>query len=68
MSIGTIKPEGSLWCATMYDFRNLQLDNAGFGETPEQAVDDLNRELRFHPFHARQKDYPYSFYRFEVQP
>ena len=33
--------DGSSWCATKGDFINLQESDAGFGETPNDAVTDL---------------------------
>jgi len=33
--------DGNAWCATYDDFRNLQEDVAGFGSTPNEAVNDL---------------------------
>ena len=40
-----IQLDGSSYCATAKGFRNLQEDEAGFGDTPEAAlVDLLNRK------------------------
>ena len=33
--------EGNSWCATYEDFINLQESNAGFGNSPQEAVDNL---------------------------
>jgi hypothetical protein len=33
--------DGSAWCATMPDFIDLQQSKAGFGATPQEAIDDL---------------------------
>lgn len=33
--------DGGLWCAVGPNFENLQESEAGFGETPQQAVDRL---------------------------
>lgn len=33
--------DGNMWCATRADFINLQESNAGFGETKEAALVDL---------------------------
>ena len=35
--------DGNKWCAVGPHFRNLQQDHAGFGDTKQEAVDDLNR-------------------------
>lgn len=37
--------DGNMWCAVMPGFRNLAIDDAGFGETPEDAVADLQRRV-----------------------
>ncbi len=37
-----VKRDGGMWCATKEDFINLQESSAGFGKTPNEAVEDLN--------------------------
>jgi len=32
--------DGNMWCAVGPHFRDLQQDNAGFGETPQHAYDE----------------------------
>jgi len=43
--VSTPKPhvvrDGNTWCATWPDFINLQESPAGFGDTPEEALADL---------------------------
>ncbi|MEE9598192.1 MAG: hypothetical protein V3V96_15580 [Acidiferrobacterales bacterium] len=34
--------DGNQWCATGIGFRNLALDEAGFGDTQEEAIVQLN--------------------------
>lgn len=36
--------DGDQWCATAKGFRNLQEDDAGFGDTPVLALDDLLKQ------------------------
>ncbi len=38
---GKIDMDGNMFCATRHDFENLQESHAGFGETPELAIKDL---------------------------
>ncbi len=38
--------DGNAWCAVGPDFRNLAIDHAGFGVTPEIAVANLNATRR----------------------
>jgi hypothetical protein len=38
-----IKKDGNMWCAFYDDFINLQESPAGFGETPQKAVDELKK-------------------------
>lgn len=42
-----IYPDGNQWCAVWLHHRDLALDPAGFGDTPEAAVNALRHELRF---------------------
>ncbi len=35
--------DGDLWCAVFPGFRDLQQDFAGFGRTPKEAREELNR-------------------------
>lgn len=35
--------DGASWCAVNSDFINLQESPAGFGDTPKEAVKDLNK-------------------------
>ena len=37
----SVKKDGGSWCATKEGFVNLQESEAGFGDTPNDAVDDL---------------------------
>lgn len=42
-----IQLDGNMWCAFRDGFVNLQESNAGFGSSPQEAVEDLERtELR----------------------
>ncbi len=34
--------DGNQWCAVGLRFRNLAIDNAGFGDTQADAVENLN--------------------------
>jgi len=36
--------DGTDWCATFEDFKNLEESPAGFGKTPEEAIEELLRE------------------------
>jgi len=36
--------DGNSWCAVRDDFTNLQESNAGFGKTPQEAVNELIKE------------------------
>jgi hypothetical protein len=36
--------DGNAWCAVGPHFRNLQESTAGFGDTPEAAVDEWRKE------------------------
>lgn len=36
--------DGNMWCATYDDFEDLQVSPAGFGETPELAIEALKKE------------------------
>ena len=40
MSVATY-PDGNLWCAVYDQFQNLQESKAGFGDTPDEAIQDL---------------------------
>ena len=35
----TIQMDGNAWCATREGFINLQESNAGFGMTPQEALE-----------------------------
>jgi len=37
--------DGNLWCATLDSHINLQESPAGFGETQEDALEELEREI-----------------------
>lgn len=37
--------DGNMWCAVPPGFRDLAVDDAGFGETQELAVEDLRRRI-----------------------
>lgn len=37
--------DGNAWCAVGPHFQDLQVSDAGFGNTPEMAVEALRREL-----------------------
>lgn len=39
-----LRKDGSAWCATWPGFINLQESPAGFGDTPEDAVADLQAQ------------------------
>lgn len=39
-----IRLDGNQWCATNPDFINLQESPAGFGDTPEEAIEALAKE------------------------
>ena len=56
--------DGNMWCATEPGFKNLQESTAGFGETQESAVADLNRNLRMQ--HWRQNKPSFELSDFEV--
>ena len=36
-----IYPDGNVWCAVHEQFKNLQESPAGFGDTPDEAIQDL---------------------------
>jgi hypothetical protein len=38
--------EGDSWCATLFNFINLQESPAGFGFTQDEALENLNKELQ----------------------
>ncbi|KKL62129.1 hypothetical protein LCGC14_2188310 [marine sediment metagenome] len=38
--------DGNMWCAVGLHFRNLAIDDAGFGETQKEAVANLNTARR----------------------
>jgi hypothetical protein len=38
--------DGKSWCATKADFINLQVSPAGFGRSPQEAVDNLALEVK----------------------
>ena len=44
-AVPTAKPhvfrDGNAWCATWPDFIDLQQSSAGFGDTPEEAIEEL---------------------------
>lgn len=40
-----VRLDGNKWCATNPDFINLQVSPAGFGDTPEEAIADLAKEM-----------------------
>ena len=37
--------DGDTWCAVGKDFIDLQSSNAGFGNTPQKAVDELYKSI-----------------------
>jgi len=39
-----VRFDGNQWCATMPGFINLQESNAGFGDTPSDAIADLIKQ------------------------
>ena len=38
--------DGDKWCAVMCDFENLQVSPAGFGDTREEAIEELKKDAR----------------------
>lgn len=38
--------DGNSWCATYEDFINLQESEAGFGDTPNDAIEDLVNKVK----------------------
>ena len=38
--------DGNMWCAVAWHFRDLGQDDAGFGETQEEAVADLQSRCK----------------------
>lgn len=42
--------DGNQWCATRWDFQNLQESPAGFGDTCLQAMGALAKELGYRPW------------------
>jgi len=38
--------DGNMWCATPHGFQNLAISLAGFGETQQTAVIDLQKHTR----------------------
>ena len=44
LDIRTFK-DGDKWCATWSDFINLQKSPAGFGDTKEEAIENLTEEM-----------------------
>jgi len=58
MSKPRIYKDGNQWCAVGKDFINLQESEAGFGDTPLDAVNALNTQfecpLVFHVFDIEQ--------------
>ena len=39
-----VRLDGNQWCATMPGFIDLQQSNAGFGDTPAEAIADLIKQ------------------------
>jgi hypothetical protein len=39
-----VRLDGNQWCATMPGLINLQESNAGFGDTPAEAIADLTKK------------------------
>lgn len=45
----TLTRDGNAWCATRYDFINLQESPAGFGDTCLEALASLCKDLGYRP-------------------
>ncbi len=59
--------DGRIFCAVMNGFRNLQLDEAGFGDTPEEAHSRLIEKLKLNPHYRNDPRHPFAFDRFDLQ-